>query len=48
MTERQLLGAVKAVKKRERRQRADFIEDVGMAVWGGSAADRRVKALRKD
>ena len=30
----------------ERRRRADFIEDVATAVWGGDAAESRVKALR--
>jgi hypothetical protein len=35
-----------AVDRDERRRRADFIEDVTTAVWGGDAADARVKSLR--
>jgi hypothetical protein len=35
-----------AVDRDERRRRADFIEDVATAVWGGDAADARVKSLR--
>jgi hypothetical protein len=35
-----------AVDRDERRRRADFIEDVATAVWGGEAAEARVKALR--
>jgi hypothetical protein len=46
MTERQLTAAFEAVDRDERRRRADFIEDVATAVWGGEAAEARVKALR--
>lgn len=46
MTERQLTAAFEAVDRDERRRRADFIEDVATAVWGGEAADARVKSLR--
>ncbi len=46
MTERQLTAAFDALDRDERRRRADFIEDVATAVWGGEAADARVKALR--
>ncbi len=35
-----------ALERGERHRRADFIEDVATAVWGGDAADTRVKALR--
>ena len=46
MTERQLTAAFEAVDRDERRRRADFIEDVATAVWGGEAAEARVKSLR--
>jgi hypothetical protein len=46
MTERQLTAAFEAVDRDERRRRADFIEDVATAVWGGEAAEARVNALR--
>ena len=46
MTERQLTAALEAVDRDERRRRADFIEDVATAVWGGEAAEARVKSLR--
>ena len=46
MTERQLTAALEAVDRDERRRRADFIEDVATAVWGGEAAEVRVKSLR--
>ena len=46
MTERQLTAAFEAVDRDERRRRADFIEDVATAVWGGEATEARVKALR--
>jgi hypothetical protein len=46
MTERQLNLAFDALDRDERRRRADFIEDVATAVWGGEAADARVKTLR--
>ena len=46
MTERQLTFAFDALERDERRRRADFIEDVATAVWGGDAAESRVKALR--
>lgn len=46
MTERQLLATFEAVDRGERHLRADFIEDVATAVWGGEAAETRVKALR--
>ena len=46
MTERQLLAAFASLERDERRRRADFIEDVAVAVWGGEAADARVKSLR--
>ena len=46
MTERQLNLAFDALERDDRRRRADFIEDVAVAVWGGDAAETRVKALR--
>ncbi len=46
MTERQLTAAFEALERGERHRRADFIEDVATAVWGGDDADARVKALR--
>ncbi len=46
MTERQLTAAFEALDRDERRRRADVIEDIATAVWGGEAADARVKALR--
>lgn len=46
MTERQLNLAMDALDRDERRRRADFIEDVATAVWGGDAAEARVKTLR--
>lgn len=46
MTERQLIAALEAIEHSERHRRADFIEDVAVAVWGGDAAEARVKALR--
>ena len=46
MTERQLNVAFDTLERDERRRRADFIEDVALAVWGGDAAEARVKALR--
>ena len=46
MTERQLNLAFDALDRDDRRRRADFIEDVATAVWGGDAAELRVKALR--
>ncbi len=46
MTERQLIAAFEALDRGERHRRADFIEDVATAVWGGDAADARVKTLR--
>lgn len=46
MTERQLNLAMNALERIERRRRADFIEDVAVAVWGGDAAESRVSALR--
>lgn len=46
MTERQLIAAFAAVERDERRRRADFIEDVATAVWGGDTAEARVKTLR--
>jgi hypothetical protein len=46
MTERQLHLAFAALARDERRRRADLIEDVATAVWGGEAADARVTALR--
>lgn len=46
MTERQLTAAFDALDRDERRRRADFIEDVATAVWGGEVADARVKTLR--
>jgi hypothetical protein len=46
MTERQLHRALDALERDDRRRRADFIEDVATAVWGGDAADARVAALR--
>lgn len=46
MTERQLNLAFDALERDERRRRADFIEDVAVAVGGGDAAEARVKALR--
>jgi hypothetical protein len=33
--------------RRERQSRANFIEDVATAVWGGKDATARVKALRQ-
>jgi len=47
MTERQLNLAFDALERIEHRRRADFIEDVAVAVWGGDAAESRVKALRR-
>lgn len=47
MTERQLTAAFEALERDERRRRADYIEDIATAVWGGEAAERRVHALRK-
>ena len=46
MTERQLLATFEAIDRGERHRRADFIEDVTTAVWGGDAAEARVKSLR--
>jgi hypothetical protein len=46
MTERQLNLAFDALERDDRRRRADFLEDVAVAVWGGDAAETRVKALR--
>jgi hypothetical protein len=46
MTERQLNVAFDALERDDRRRRADFIEDVATAVWGGDAAESRLKALR--
>ena len=46
MTERQLNLTFDALERDDRRRRADFIEDVATAVWGGDAAESRVKALR--
>lgn len=46
MTERQINLAFDALERDDRRRRADFIEDVATAVWGGDAAEARVKALR--
>ena len=46
MTERQLNATFDALERDERRRRADFIEDVAVAVWGGDAAEARVRALR--
>ncbi|NOT87733.1 MAG: hypothetical protein HOP03_06090 [Lysobacter sp.] len=46
MTERQLNLAFDALERDDRRRRADFIEDVATAVWGGDAAEARVKVLR--
>ena len=46
MTERQLNLAMDALDRDERRRRADFIEDVATAVWGGDDAEARVKTLR--
>jgi hypothetical protein len=46
MTERQLNLVFDALERDERRRRADFIEDVVVAVWGGDAAEARVSALR--
>jgi hypothetical protein len=46
MTERQLNLVIDALERDDRRRRADFIEDVATAVWGGDAAESRVKALR--
>jgi hypothetical protein len=46
MTERQLTLAMDTLDQMERRRRADFIEDVATAVWGGDTAEARVKALR--
>jgi hypothetical protein len=43
-----LIALFAAIDRIERRRRADFIEDVATAVWGGEAADARVKALRRD
>jgi hypothetical protein len=43
-----LIAAFDALERADRRRRADFIEDVATAVWGGEAADARVKALRRD
>jgi hypothetical protein len=47
MTESQLNLAFDALERDDRRRRADFIEDVATAVWGGDAAEARVKALRR-
>lgn len=47
MTERQLIASFEALERIERRRRAEFIEDVAVAVWGGDAAQKRVKALRE-
>ena len=41
-----MIALFEAIERDERRRRADFIEDVATAVWGGDAADARVKALR--
>jgi hypothetical protein len=41
-----LIALFEAMERDERRRRADFIEDVATAVWGGDAADARVKTLR--
>lgn len=46
MTERQLNATFDALERDELRRRADFIEDVAVAVWGGDAAEARVRALR--
>jgi hypothetical protein len=46
MTERQLTAAFEAMERGDRHRRADFIEDVATAVWGGEAAEARVKSLR--
>ena len=46
MTERQLLATFEAVDRGERHRRAAFIDDVATAVWGGEAAEARVKSLR--
>ena len=42
MTERQLNLAFDALERDERRRRADFIEDVAVAVWVGDAAEARI------
>ena len=41
-----MIALFEAIERDERRRRADFIEDVATAVWGGDAAQTRVKALR--
>jgi hypothetical protein len=41
-----LIALFEAIERDERHRRADFIEEVATAVWGGDAAEARVKALR--
>jgi hypothetical protein len=41
-----LISAFEALERADRHRRADFIEDVATAVWGGEAAEARVKSLR--
>jgi hypothetical protein len=41
-----LIAAFEALERADRHRRADFIEDVATAVWGGEAAEARVKSLR--
>ena len=45
MTERQLLATFEAIDRGERQRRAEFIEDVATAVWGGDAAEARARRL---
>ena len=41
-----MIAAFEALERADRHRRADFIEDVATAVWGGEAAEARVKSLR--
>jgi len=36
----------RALQQIDNEQRADFIEDVAMGMWGGKNTDKRVRALR--
>lgn len=41
------MGLYRADMRRERSARADFIEGIANAVWGGKETQKTVKALRK-
>jgi hypothetical protein len=47
LTERQLRHFDRALQQEELAKRADLVEDLAVAMWGGKGVEHHVQALRK-